>query len=270
MTGSMTPLAGQQALVTGGNTGIGKAIAVALAGAGARVAINYVTQADAAHALVEAIAADGGEAMAVEADVTDEQAVIDMFAHTVERFGALDILVNNAGVQRDGATGEMTREQWDTVIAVNLTGQFLCAREAVRIFARQGRRTRVSRAAGKIVCISSVHQRIPWAGHINYAASKGGVDMLVRSLAQEVAPAGVRVNGIAPGAVKTEINRSAWESPQARRELLALIPYNRIGEPEDVARAAVWLASDDSDYVVGTTLFIDGGMTLYPGFTHGG
>jgi len=164
----------------------------------------------------------------------------------------------------------MTLEQWNTVVAVNLTGQFLCAREAVREFLRRGVVPEVSRAAGKIICISSVHEVIPWAGHANYAASKGGIAMMMKTLAQEVAPRRIRVNSIAPGAIRTPINTVAWSTPEACRQLLKLVPYNRIGEPEDIARAAVWLASDQSDYVVGATLFVDGGMTLFPDFAEGG
>jgi glucose 1-dehydrogenase len=193
-----------------------------------------------------------------------------MFDRAVREFGTIDILVNNAGLQRDSAFAEMTLEKWNKVIGVNLTGQFLCARGAIREFLRRGVVPSVSRAAGKIICMSSVHQEIPWAGHANYATSKGGIKLLMESMAQELAPKLIRVNGIAPGAIKTPINTSAWDAPKALESLLTLIPYGRIGQPEDIARAAVWLASDDSDYVVGTTLFVDGGMTLYPGFSTNG
>jgi glucose 1-dehydrogenase len=202
--------------------------------------------------------------------VSQEDQVEDMFRHMVERFGTVDILVNNAGLQRDAAFHEMTLAQWDTVIGINLTGQFLCARAAVREFLRRGIVPAVSCAAGKIICMSSVHEVIPWAGHANYAASKGGIMLMMKSLAQEVAPHRIRVNSIAPGAIRTPINTSAWSTEKAYDQLMTLVPYKRIGEPEDIARAVVWLASDDSDYVVGTTLFVDGGMTLYPGFTEGG
>jgi glucose 1-dehydrogenase len=208
--------------------------------------------------------------MALQADVSSEDQVATMFEKVIRRFGTLDILVNNAGLQRDAAFHAMTLEQWNTVLGVNLTGQFLCAREAVREFLRRGVVPAVSRAAGKIICMSSVHQEIPWAGHANYATSKGGIKMLMESLAQEVAPHRIRVNAIAPGAVRTPINTVAWQTKEAYEQLMTLVPYGRIGEPEDIARAAVWLASDYSDYVVGATLFIDGGMTLYPGFATGG
>jgi glucose 1-dehydrogenase len=193
-----------------------------------------------------------------------------MFARMIDEFGTIDVLVNNAGLQRDSRIEEMTLEQWNTVLSVNLTGQFLCAREAVREFKRRGVRDEVSVAAGKIICISSVHEVIPWAGHVNYAASKGGVSLFMKSLAQEVAPHRIRVNSVAPGAVRTPINMDAWSTPEAYRELLKLIPYKRIGEPDDVARTVVWLASDEADYIHGATIFVDGGMTLYPGFEAGG
>jgi glucose 1-dehydrogenase len=263
-------LTGQKALVTGANSGIGRAVAIALGQAGADVVVNWVAGEEAAEQVVAEIAQAGARAYAHRADVAREDQVVAMFARMRDEFGTIDILVNNAGLQRDAAFHDMTLGEWNTVVGVNLTGQFLCAREAIREFLRRGVRPEVSCAAGKIICMSSVHQVIPWAGHANYATSKGGVMMLMESIAQEYAPHRIRVNGIAPGAIRTPINRAAWETKQAYDALMTLIPYNRIGEPEDVARAAVWLASDDSDYVVGTTLFIDGGMTLYPGFARGG
>ena len=263
-------LAGQKALVTGANSGIGRAVAIALSQAGADVVVNWVVGDEAAAQVIDEITQAGGRAYAHRADVAREDQVAAMFRRMRAEFGTIDILVNNAGLQRDAAFHDMTLDQWNTVIGVNLTGQFLCAREAIREFLRRGVVPEVSCAAGKIICMSSVHQAIPWAGHANYAGSKGGVMMLMESLAQEYAPQRIRVNGIAPGAIRTPINRPAWETKQAYDALMTLIPYNRIGEPEDVARAAVWLASDDSDYVVGTTLFIDGGMTLFPAFAHGG
>jgi glucose 1-dehydrogenase len=211
-----------------------------------------------------------GEAIALQADVSREEQVAAMFAELLTTFGTIDILVNNAGLQRDSPFHKMTLEQWNTVMGVNLTGQFLCAREAVREFLRRGVVSRVSSAAGKIICMSSVHEVIPWGGHVNYAASKGGVMQLMKSMAQELAPKKIRVNSIAPGAIKTPINRSAWDTPGAEAELLRLIPEGRVGLPKDIANVAVWLASDASDYVTGTTLFVDGGMTLYPGFATGG
>jgi len=264
------PLQGQKALVTGANSGIGRAVALALGGAGADVGVNYVTRPEEAEAVVAEIRESGTNALALEADVSNEDQVVAMFRAAVEHFGRLDILVANAGVQRDAHFLDMTLKDWSTVIAINLTGQFLCCREAVRAMAHQGVTSEVSKAAGKIICMSSVHERIPWAGHVNYAASKGGIMMMMQSLAQEVAPLKIRVNSIAPGAIRTPINTAAWSTPQAYSALMTLVPYGRIGEPEDIARAAVWLASDEADYVTGTTLFVDGGMTLYPGFASGG
>jgi len=263
-------LVGQRALVTGANSGIGAGIARSLAMAGAKVLINYVVDEDAAHAMVREIEADGGEAMALRADVSQEDQVHAMFRQMCEAWGSVDILVANAGIQRDAPFLDMELEQWNKVLDVNLTGQFLCAREAAREFVRRGVVPELSCAAGKIICISSVHEVIPWAGHVNYAASKGGVLMFMQSIAQELAHLKIRVNGIAPGAIRTPINRSAWETQEAEAELLRLIPYERVGDPADVAHAAVWLASDASDYVTGTSLFVDGGMTLYPGFREGG
>jgi len=260
----------QVALVTGGSSGIGAAVAVALAAAGASVGVNYLSDPKGAAAVVAEIEQAGGAAVALQADVSQEKQVETMFIALIERFGRLDILVANAGIQMDAAFDAMTLQQWQVVLDVNLTGQFLCARETVRIFDRQGRDPARSAAAGKIICMSSVHQVIPWAGQANYAASKGGVMLMMKSLAQEVAARGIRVNGIAPGAIQTEINSGAWEAPEALQRLLRLIPYGRIGKPEDIGRAAVWLASDASDYVTGTTLFVDGGMALYPGFRDNG
>jgi glucose 1-dehydrogenase len=267
---SLKPLKNQKALVTGANSGIGEACALALGTAGADVVVNYRSNPAEANRVVDAIRRTGSNAIALRADVSREEEVQAMFAEMRAQLGTIDILVNNAGLQRDAAFHEMTLEQWNTVISTNLTGQFLCAREAVREFLRRGVVPEVSSAAGKIICMSSVHEVIPWASHVNYAASKGGVMQLMKSMAQELAPKKIRVNSIAPGAIKTPINRAAWESPEAEAELLKLIPEGRIGLPEDVARAAVWLASDASDYVTGTSLFIDGGMTLYPGFATGG
>ena len=264
------PLKNQKALVTGANSGIGEACALALSAAGAAVAVNYVSRPEDAERVAQQIRQGGGEAIALQADVSREDQVTAMFAELVKTFGTIDILVNNAGLQRDSPFHKMTLEQWNTVMGVNLTGHFLCAREAVREFLRRGVVSRVSSAAGKIICMSSVHEVIPWGGHANYAASKGGVMQLMKSMAQELAPKKIRVNSIAPGAIKTPINRSAWDTPGAEAELLRLIPEGRVGVPEDIANVAVWLASDASDYVTGTTLFVDGGMTLYPGFATGG
>ena len=263
-------LQGQKALVTGANSGIGKAIAIALGHAGADVVVNYVTRPEEAQKVADEIERSGVKAYAHPADIAQEEHVEAMFAQMCKTFGTIDILVNNAGIQMDAPFDQMTLKQWQTVLNVNLTGQFLCARAAVREFKRRGIVPDVSCAAGKIISMSSVHEVIPWAGHVNYAASKGGVMMLTKSMAQELAQHKIRVNSIAPGAIRTPINMSAWSTPEAYHELMRLIPSRRIGEPHEIGRAAVWLASDEADYITGITLFVDGGMTLYPGFETGG
>ena len=263
-------LQGQKALVTGASSGIGKAVALALAEAGADVVVNYVTRPGPAAEVVQEIEAFGIQGYAYKADVSDEPQVQGMFREMIDRFGTIDILVNNAGLQKDAPFHEMSLADWRQVLDVNLTGQFLCAREAVREYKRRGIVPEVSCSAGKIISMSSVHEVIPWAGHVNYAASKGGVMLMTKSIAQEVAPLGIRINSIAPGAIRTPINMAAWDTPAAYEQLTTLIPKNRIGEPHEIGRAAVWLASDDSDYVHGITMFVDGGMTLYPGFETGG
>jgi glucose 1-dehydrogenase len=263
-------LTGQKALVTGANSGIGEAIAKSFAKAGAAVVVNYVVNPEAAERIVADIKRAGGEAVALQADVSSEQAVRDMFVQAIKTLGTIDILASNAGIQRDAAFTEMTLAQWNQVLSVNLTGAFLCAREAAREMVRRGVRKEVSAAAGKIIFTSSVHQMIPWGGHVNYASSKGGMLQLMESVAQALGPQKVRVNSIAPGAIKTPINHAAWATPQAELALLKLIPYGRVGVPDDIGRVAAWLASDEADYVHGTTIFVDGGMTLFPGFATGG
>jgi len=263
-------LKGQSALVTGANSGIGMAVAIALANDGANVVVNYVSHPEAAEAVVKQIENNGGNAIAVKGDVSKEDEVQSMFQQMFAKYGTIDILVNNAGLQKDSPFESMSLADWQLVINVNLTGQFLCAREAVKEFLKRGIVAERSRAAGKIICMSSVHQVIPWAGHVNYASSKGGIEMMMKSLAQELAPKKIRVNSIGPGAIRTPINESAWSTPEALNKLLTLIPYGRIGEPEDIGKVAVWLASDESDYLTGTTIFADGGMLLYPGFSTNG
>ncbi|HET6654863.1 MAG TPA: SDR family oxidoreductase [Gammaproteobacteria bacterium] len=262
-------LQNQVALVTGASSGIGRQTAYSLAEAGAAVVINYIGSREPADAVVNDIESNGGRALAIEADVSNEAQVNAMFRQACEHFGTLHILVNNAGIENDNAFTEMTLAEWQQVIDVNLTGQFLCSRAAIREFLRRGAQPEISRATGKIVCISSVHQRIPWAKHANYAASKGGVMLLVQTLAQEFASRKIRVNSVAPGAIKTAINRAAWATEDALDKLLEMIPYGRVGDAEDVGNAIVWLCSDASDYVTGTTLVVDGGMTLYPSFSTG-
>lgn len=263
-------LRGQNAVVTGGASGIGQAVAVALGRAGANVCVNFVHGPEEAEKTAGMIRESGVKAFGHKADVSVEKDVQAMFARILEEFGSLEILVNNAGIQKDAPFVELTTEQWDQVIAVNLRGQFLCAREAVRVFLRQGIREEVSCSAGKIISMSSVHDIIPWAGHVNYAASKGGVALMTKSIAQEVAGNRIRANIISPGAIQTRINEEAWSTPEAYADLMKLIPYKRIGQTEEIGRLAVWLASDDSDYINGATIYIDGGMTLYPGFETGG
>ena len=263
-------LKGQSALVTGANSGIGLAVAIALANDGANVVVNYVTHPEDADEVVKKIEDNGGNAIAIKADVSKEDEVQSMFQQMFTKYGTIDILVNNAGIQKDSPLESMSLADWQLVINVNLTGQFLCSREATKEFLKRGIIKERSVAAGKIICMSSVHQVIPWAGHVNYASSKGGIEMMMKSMAQELAPKKIRVNAIGPGAIQTPINTAAWSTPEALKSLLTLIPYGRIGQPEDIGKVAVWLASDDSDYVTGTTIFADGGMLLYPGFSTNG
>jgi glucose 1-dehydrogenase len=263
------PLTGQVALVTGASSGIGRAVALSLAEAGADVVINYVSGAEAAQVVQAEASALGVRALTVKADVSAEADVSAMFERITRELGAIDILVANAGMQRDSAFEDMTLADWRRVLDVNLTGQFLCAREAVRAFKRQGQRG-VSKSLGKIVCMSSVHEAIPWAGHANYAASKGGVMMMMKTMAQELGPVGIRVNSVCPGAIRTPINRSAWETPEAYASLKKLIPQRRIGEPSEIGQAVAFLVSDAASYITGLSMFVDGGMMLYPGFEAGG
>jgi glucose 1-dehydrogenase len=264
------PLSNQRVLITGASSGIGAGMAQGFAEAGAAVLVNHHGQADAADAVVREIGDRGGQAVAAEGDVSRPRDVARLFDIAAEQFGGVDILVANAGIQKDAAFTEMTLDDWRAALEVDLTGAFVCAQEAVRRFRRQGLDPARSTALGKVLFTSSVHQVIPWAGHANYAAAKGGVKMLMETMAQELAPEKIRVNAIAPGAIQTPINTAAWNTPAAKRKLLKLIPYGRIGQPQDVAAAAVWLASDAADYVVGATLFVDGGMSLYPSFARGG
>lgn len=264
-------IAGQVAVVTGASSGLGRACALSLGCAGAKVVVNHLpASAEAAAGVCREIEGFGGEAVACAADVSDEDQVAAMFADTLARFGTLHILVNNAGIQSGARFQDMTLAQWRKVIDVNLTGMFLCSRAAIREFLRRGPQPEVSRATGKIICMSSVHQVIPWAFEANYAASKGGVNLLMQSLAQEFATHKIRVNAVAPGAIRTEINRPAWDSEEAMKNLLRLVPYGRIGEPGDIGHAVLWLASDLSDYMNATTMFVDGGMSAYPGFRGAG
>ncbi len=256
-------LTGSRALVTGGNSGIGKAVALALAGAGADVAVNFLVHPEDADLVVAGVRGHGVRGMKVEADVSDSARVDAMFTAVESAWGGVDILINNAGM--DGTRGngwEIDPDRWRKVIAVNLEGAFLCARRALEGM--------VKRRKGVVLSTSSVHEVIPWEGYSAYAASKAGLGMLTKTLAQEAAPFGVRVLALAPGAIKTDINRNVWDDPKGLADLLTKIPMNRMGEAEEIARMAVVLVSDAASYVTGTTLFVDGGMTLYPSFTHGG
>lgn len=263
-------LHGQTAIVTGSSSGIGEAIAKALAEAGADIVVNYHGSQGSAAETVRAIEAMGRRAIMVQADVGSEEDVLRLFDETERQLGPVDIVVSNAGLQRDAKLADMTLDDWNTVISTNLTGGFLVGREAVRRFRRKGLREEVSRALGKLIFDSSVHQLIPWAFHVNYAASKGGLKLLMESIAQEVSCERIRVNAVAPGAIATDINKAAREAPGGLEGMLSLIPYGRIGEPADIGRVVAFLASDASDYIAGQTLFVDGGMTLYPEFRGNG
>jgi NAD(P)-dependent dehydrogenase (short-subunit alcohol dehydrogenase family) len=256
-------LEGKRALVTGGNSGIGAAIALGLADAGSKVAINYVTHPEASDGLVQTIEQNHGEAIAIETDVSDPNAVAEMFRQIDVAWGGIDILINNAGIDGDRALGwEADIAAWRKVIEINLFGAFYCAREALKRM--------VPQKSGVLLSTSSVHEEIAWSGYSAYAASKAAVSMLTKTLAQEAAPHGVRVLAVAPGAIKTAINRSVWSDTKGLQDLLEKIPLHRIGEPEDIARMVVVLVSDVASYVTGRTIFVDGGMTDYPSFAHGG
>ena len=264
-------LAGQKALVTGSSKGLGQAMAIGFAQAGADVLVNYSSDEKGAQDTARIIESHGAKAVIFKADVSKEAEVLAMYDRMLDTFGRLDICVPNAAIQQNARVDDMTLEQWQRVMDVNLTGMFLCARESVRAFKRQGIDRSISYACGKIIFISSVHDVIPWEGHANYAAAKGGLMLFMKSLAQEVAHLRIRVNSISPGAIRTPMNVEKLTSQeQFESLLLKLIPSKRIGEPEDVARTAVWLASDQSDYVQGATIYVDGGMTLYPGFIGAG
>ena len=264
----MISLKGQRAIVTGASSGIGRAIALAFGKAGADVIVHFRSGDKEAQEVVSEITKFGSKAVSVKADMLKPDEVRKLFETAKKEFDGLDILVANAGIQKDSSFISMTLEEWKEVIDVNLTGQFICAQEAVKMFCSN--KLKPNCARGKIIFMNSVHQTIPWAGRVNYAASKGGLKLMMESLAQEVSQEKIRVNAIAPGAIKTDINREAWENPEKEKDLIKLIPYGRVGVVEDVAHAALWLASDESDYVIGTTLYVDGGMTLYPEFVNGG
>lgn len=265
-------LKNQTCIVTGSSSGIGKAIAKSMGMEGANIVVNYHREKKEAEDVANWINKESrcGEAIVIQCDVSNEKEVTVMFKKTISHFGTLDVCVANAGIQIDHPLHEMPLDAWQKVIDVNLTGQFLCAREAIKEFLRRGMRKEVSKSLGKIIHMSSVHEEIPWAGHANYAASKGALPMLMESICQEYASKKIRCNSIAPGAIKTNINKKVWEDEKKKKELLKLIPYQRIGIPEDIGSVASWLASDESEYINGTTIFVDGGMTCYPGFATNG
>jgi len=262
----------QTCLITGASSGLGKAVAKSMGREGAHIVVNYYHQREEAQQLVDWLERqpECGRALAIQCDVSKEDQVSAMFQRAIDHFGTVDVCVANAGIQRGHPLHEMPLNAWQSVLDVNLTGQFLCAREAIREFLRRGMRQEVSRSLGKIIHMGSVHQEIPWAGHANYAASKGGLTLLMQSICQQYAPLKIRCNAIAPGAIKTPINQAVWDHEQGRRELLELIPYKRIGVPEDIGSVAAWLASDEADYINGTTVVVDGGMSCYPGFSDNG
>ncbi|WP_207420686.1 glucose 1-dehydrogenase [Desertivirga brevis] len=260
----------QTVIVTGASSGIGQGIAIAFGKQGANVVVNYHSDEEGATSTLEKIIEGGGKGFIHKADVGKEDEVISMFEKATSEYGTLDVLINNAGIQKDSDFSSMTLDQWNKVINTNLTGQFLCAREAIQLFEAKKQASPDDKAIGNIIFISSVHDIIPWAGHVNYASSKGGILMLMKSLALEVAPKKIRINGISPGAIATDINDEVWKDEEKMKELMKLIPYKRIGLPEDIAKVAVWLASPESDYITGTTIYVDGGMTLYPGFVDNG
>jgi glucose 1-dehydrogenase len=256
-------LSGRRALVTGANSGIGRDIALRLAREGAAVVINYLNQPETADEVVKEIVSAGGRALAAQADVSNEQQVDEMFARAQAEFGGLDILVNNAGFETHHPILEMPADAWRRVLDVDLTGAFLCAQRAARMMV-------AAKTGGAIVNISSVHNIIPWGGFAHYCAAKAGLDMLTKTMALELATERVRVNSVAPGAIQTPINENAWGDPEALKDLLRKIPSDRMGQTEEVAACVAFLASDEASYVTGAVLYVDGGMTLYPEFRHGG
>lgn len=262
-TATARRLEGRKALVTGASSGIGRAIALRLALEGASVAVNYLNQPEAAEEVVKLITDDEGRAFSVQGDVSNESQVDAMFARAESEFGGLDILINNAGMETHHAFLEMPLDAWRKVIDVDLTGAFLCAQRAARLMLKNGE-------GGSIVNISSVHQTIPWGGYAHYCAAKAGLDMMGKTLALELATERVRVNTIAPGAIQTPINKDVWSDPEMMKDLLRKIPTERMGQVEEIATVAAFLCSSEASYITGATLFVDGGMTLYPEFRHGG
>lgn len=259
----MARLTGKNVLVTGASSGIGQAIAVRFAQEGANVAINYrsgAEQAEATRAMARQVRTNGGgREFVVQADVSDEGQVKSMFAKVIEAFGSLDVLVNNAGIQKPAASHEIETSDFDRILAVNLRGPFLCAREAIRHFLSRG-------GSGVILNNSSVHEIIPKPKYLPYSVSKGGIENLTRSLALEYAGNGIRVNAVGPGAVVTPINRAWIDNPESRAQVESHIPMNRAAGADEIASVFAFLASDEASYITGQTIFACGGLTLYPEF----
>jgi glucose 1-dehydrogenase len=257
------PLLGRVAAVTGSSSGIGRAIALELAAAGADVAVSYHSDEASANEVVEKIRGLGRRAFPSKLNASEETSVGVWIDATEKELGPVDILVNCAGI--DGKTGnvwEIAAEDWDQVIGVNLRGPFLCIRKVLPGM--------IARGKGAILNITSVHEVIPWGGHSAYCAAKAAMGMMTRSLALELQDSGVRVLALAPGAIRTPINKNVWDDPKAMADLKTKIPLGRIGEPEEIARVARMLVSDDASYMTGVTVTVDGAMTAYPSFAHGG
>jgi len=266
-------LENQTCIVTGSSSGIGASIAKFVAKDGANIVINYHSDKEGAEEVAQSIIQDyspTNEPLIIKCDVSKEDDVKHLFKNTIDKFGTVDICIANSGIQKDYPLHEMPLSAWQQVIDVNLTGQFLCAKEALNEFLRRGIRPEVSKSIGKIIHVSSVHEIIPWAGHANYASAKGGLKMLMESICQGYGKHKVRCNSIAPGAIKTDINKEVWSNDEDLKNVLKLIPYDQMGLPEDIGSVASWLASDEAEYINGTTIFVDGGMTCYPGFTNNG
>jgi glucose 1-dehydrogenase len=256
----MALLQGRRAIVTGASSGIGAATARRLGTEGANVCVNFYSDKErpAAEQVAAAVGAAGGKGIAVQADVGNEADVERMVATTVKELGGVELLVNNAGIEKQIPLVDMSLQDWEAVIRTNLTGAFLCMREASKVFGQH--------TGGVIVNMSSVHEFIPWPGFAHYCASKGGMKLLMETAARELAGKKIRVVNIAPGAIVTPINTFVLDDPEAKHAVESEIPLGRMGSPEEIAAAVVWVASDQADYVTGTTIVIDGGMSLYPRF----
>jgi glucose 1-dehydrogenase len=251
-------LEGKVAIVTGGSLGIGAGVVGRLAAEGAAVTLDYHTHRDAADALAEEISATGGRVLVVQADVANVASMQNLVAQTVQVFGRVDILVNNAGIEEPAPFTQVVEDSFDRQIAVDLKGPYFAAQAAARQMIAQG-------GGGCIINVSSVHEELPMVGNAVYCAAKGGLRMLTRTLANELAQHGIRIVNVGPGAIATLINTATLQDPQKHAALLNEIPLRRIGQPADIASAVAWLASDEASYVTGTTLFVDGGLLVYAG-----